>query len=174
MKSSEAHEVPLSCQVLAVLNEAWPLRAASDFVFPSPGGGMLSDGTHSKLVRKLGFKWVPHGFRSSFRDWCAMNSIPREVAEAGLSHIVGSPVERAYAALSFSIVGVRSCRLGPTTLMRPLVTCPIRAQSQKAPRSPYPTHTAVFSLESLPSQRVVPHSRPRSLQPPSLPSGGRN
>ena len=58
---------------------------------------MLSDGTHSKLVRKLGFKWVPHGFRSSFRDWCAMNEVPREVAEASLAHKVGNEVELAYS-----------------------------------------------------------------------------
>ena len=97
MKSSEAHKVALSLQVLGILDEAWLLGGANDLVFPSPTGGMLSDGTHSKLVRELGFRWVPHGFRSSFRDWCAMNSVPREVAEAGLAHPVGNLVERAYA-----------------------------------------------------------------------------
>ena len=97
MKSSEAHEVPLSLQALAVLDEARLLGGANDLVFPSPTGSVLSNATHSKLVRELGFKWVPHGFRSSFRDWCAMNSVPREVAEAGLAHPVGNLVERAYA-----------------------------------------------------------------------------
>ena len=39
----------------------------------------------------------PHGFRSSFRDWCAeATDTPREVAEAALAHIDGSKVERAY------------------------------------------------------------------------------
>ena len=97
MKSGEAHAVPLSSQCLALLDEAWALRGGNDLVFPAPRGGMLSDGTHSKLVRQLGFKWVPHGFRASFRTWCAMNKVPREVAEAGLAHVVGGLVERAYA-----------------------------------------------------------------------------
>ena len=97
MKAGEAHEVALSSQALDILDEAWLLGGANDLVFPSPTGSMLSNATHSKLVRELGFKWVPHGFRSSYRDWCAMNSVPREVAEAGLAHIVGNPVELAYA-----------------------------------------------------------------------------
>ena len=97
MKSGEAHAVPLSSQALAVLDEAWLLGGANDLVFPSLRGGMLSDGTHSKLVRQLGFDWVPHGFRTSFRTWCAMNKIPREVAEAGEAHVVGNLVERAYS-----------------------------------------------------------------------------
>jgi integrase len=38
-----------------------------------------------------------HGFRSSFRDWCAeQTNFPREVAEAALGHLVGDSTERAY------------------------------------------------------------------------------
>ena len=36
-----------------------------------------------------------HGFRSSFRDWCADTGKPREIAEAALAHTVGG-VEGAY------------------------------------------------------------------------------
>lgn len=40
---------------------------------------------------------TPHGFRSSFRDWCGeATSFPREIAEDALAHVVGSAVERAY------------------------------------------------------------------------------
>jgi integrase len=40
---------------------------------------------------------VPHGFRSSFRDWAAeRTNFPREVAEAALAHIDGDETERAY------------------------------------------------------------------------------
>jgi len=40
---------------------------------------------------------VPHGFRSSFRDWAGDRTIyPRELAEAALAHIVGDAVEQAY------------------------------------------------------------------------------
>ncbi|MCY4629166.1 MAG: hypothetical protein OXE58_16560, partial [Acidobacteria bacterium] len=43
----------------------------SDLIFPSVRGGRLSDATISKMVRELGIGAVPHGFRSSFRDWAA-------------------------------------------------------------------------------------------------------
>ena len=40
---------------------------------------------------------VPHGFRSTFRDWCSEHtSYPHEVAEMALAHTIGSAVERAY------------------------------------------------------------------------------
>ena len=41
---------------------------------------------------------MPHGFRSSFRDWAAEETDhPREVIEAALAHVVGNKVEAAYA-----------------------------------------------------------------------------
>ena len=58
---------------------------------------MLSDSTVSKLLREAGIKAVPHGFRSSFRQWAAERSnAPREVAEFALGHVVGDEAERAY------------------------------------------------------------------------------
>ena len=39
---------------------------------------------------------VPHGFRSSFRDWAAEETNhPREVIEAALAHVVQNRVEAA-------------------------------------------------------------------------------
>ena len=52
------------------------------------GGNQLSDSTLSKLLRELGVNAVPHGFRSTFRDWCAETGEPRELAEAALAHKV--------------------------------------------------------------------------------------
>ena len=67
-------------------------------VFSSPRGKPLSDATLSKLIRELGIDAVPHGFRSSFRDWVSeCTNTPREVAEAALAHVVRSQVEAAYA-----------------------------------------------------------------------------
>ena len=41
---------------------------------------------------------MPHGFRSSFRDWAAeQTNTPREVVEAALAHTVRNPTEAAYA-----------------------------------------------------------------------------
>jgi integrase len=39
---------------------------------------------------------VPHGLRSTFRDWAAEQGVDRDLAEMALAHTVGSEVERAY------------------------------------------------------------------------------
>lgn len=66
-------------------------------MFPAPAGRKpISDSTLSKLMRELGIDAVPHGFRSTFRDWCSESAhAPREVAEACLAHVV-TGVEGAY------------------------------------------------------------------------------
>ena len=38
-----------------------------------------------------------HGFRSTFRDWCAeQTQYPREIAEAALAHVLSDKTEAAY------------------------------------------------------------------------------
>ena len=96
MKSRTLHRVPLSGPALAVLCAARERLSAADLVFPSPRGKALSDSTISALVRTLKINAVPHGFRSSFRDWCAESGVDREVAEACLAHVVANKVEAAY------------------------------------------------------------------------------
>ena len=60
-------------------------------------GRPLSDMTLTKVLRDAGLAdgATVHGFRSSFRDWCAETGKPREIAEAALAHIVGG-AEGAY------------------------------------------------------------------------------
>ena len=65
------------------------------FASPRKPGRTLSDGTLSKILRENGLACVVHGFRSSFRDWCAETGKPRETAEAALAHAVAG-VEGAY------------------------------------------------------------------------------
>ena len=67
-----------------------------ELVFPTARGRAMSDATMSKMVKELGIEAVPHGFRSSFRDWCLENDVNGEVAEKCLAHTVGSKVEKAY------------------------------------------------------------------------------
>ena len=77
--------------------EARSLVDGSDLVFPSVRGRALSDATLSKMVRDLGIGAVPHGFRSSFRDWAAeCSDAPREVCELALAHVDTDRVEAAY------------------------------------------------------------------------------
>jgi integrase len=41
--------------------------------------------------------YVPHGFRSTFRDWASeRTSFAREVAEMALAHVIGDKTEAAY------------------------------------------------------------------------------
>ena len=97
MKANREHRVPLSTGALAVLREARSVENGSDLVFPSVRGRRLSDATISKMVRELGIGAVPHGFRSSFRDWAAeCSDAPREVCELALAHVNSDRVEAAY------------------------------------------------------------------------------
>ena len=96
MKSGREHRVPLSEQPMAILKEAATLGDGTGLVFPSSTGRALTDSTVSKLLRENGIAAVPHGFRSSFRDWCAEENIDRQVAESALAHSVGDATEAAY------------------------------------------------------------------------------
>ena len=116
MKMGQMHRVPLSDAALAVLAEVHPGKTRPDMlVFPGArAGSTLSDMALAMLVRGMATdglpegeppRWrdaegrvvVPHGFRSSFRDWCGETRPEgREVAERALAHIVRG-VEGAYA-----------------------------------------------------------------------------
>lgn len=96
MKAGKEHRVPLSAEAAALL-KALPRMAATDLVFPSPRGGMLSDMTLTAVLRRMEVPAVPHGFRSTFRDWAAeRTNYPRDVAEMALAHTIGDKVEAAY------------------------------------------------------------------------------
>jgi integrase len=96
MKAGKEHRVPLSDAALAILN-ALPHEDRNALVFASPRGGMLSDMSLTAVLRRMKVDAVPHGFRSSFRDWCAeRTNHPREVAEMALAHAIGDKVEAAY------------------------------------------------------------------------------
>ena len=97
MKADREHRVPLSERAMAILADARRLDDGSGLVFPSRSGRPLSDMTHRKLLRTLDIDCVPHGFRSSFRDWAAEKTdAPHAVMEAALAHVVGDSTEAAY------------------------------------------------------------------------------
>lgn len=96
MKAGKEHRVPLSGAAIELL-EALPRREDSPYVFSAPRGGMLSDMTLSALMRRMKADAVPHGFRSTFRDWCAeRTNYPSAVAEMALAHTIDNKVEAAY------------------------------------------------------------------------------
>ena len=98
MKGGVAHRVPLTAEMLAILE---PLKAlGSEVVFEGQKRHRpLSNMAMLMLLRRMKVEGVTvHGFRSTFRDWAAeVAKAPREVAEMSLAHKVGSDVERAYA-----------------------------------------------------------------------------
>jgi integrase len=116
MKAGRVHRIPLSSAALAVLEEVRPLsKGADDLVFP--GGRKtkpLSDMALSEVVRRMNEggeegappRWrdaegravVPHGFRSTFRDWAGETRPEgREVVERALAHTIKDKAEAAYA-----------------------------------------------------------------------------
>jgi integrase len=120
MKSGRQHRVPLSEPALAILRAMHPApnvptsdpRLRDELVFPGQRRGEpLSDMSISAVVRRMNGEsdpptWrdaenravVPHGMRSSFRDWAAESAgVAREVAESALAHVLRDAVEAAYA-----------------------------------------------------------------------------
>ena len=112
MKAEREHRVPLTDDAVALL-QSLPRMEGSPYVFFAPRGGMLSDMTISAVMRRMqeaevkagrnGFldarnkrPAVPHGLRSTFRQWAAERGFDRDMAEMALAHDVGSAVERAY------------------------------------------------------------------------------
>lgn len=96
MKAGREHRVPLSAAVVELL-KALPQTPGSPLVFTAPRGGPLSDMTLTAVLRRMQVDAVPHGFRSTFRDWAAeRTSYPNEVCEMALAHVVSDKVEAAY------------------------------------------------------------------------------
>jgi integrase len=96
MKLGREHRVPLSTAALTLLR-ALPRIHGTVLVFPAPRGGPLSDMTLTAVVRRMGVAAVPHGFRSTFRDWASeCTNYPRDAAEMALAHAIGDKVEAAY------------------------------------------------------------------------------
>jgi len=88
--------VPLSQEAQSVIQQAQEF-ARGGFLFPGQRKGVISDMTMNQYMNRRGLEARPHGFRSSFRDWCAeATDAPREVAETALGHVSGGSVERAY------------------------------------------------------------------------------
>ena len=113
MKMGKEHRVPLSARAVALL-QALPRLEGNPLVFPAARGGQLSDMTLSAAMKRMheadvaadgpGFvdrvskrPAVPHGLRSTFRDWVAeCTNYPADMAEVALAHKISNAVEAAY------------------------------------------------------------------------------
>ncbi len=96
MKAGKEHRVPLSDAALALL-ETLPRMAGTELVFPGTQGQPLSDMILAAVMRRMKVDAVPHGFRSTFRDWAdERTNHPREVIEHAMAHQLKDKAEAAY------------------------------------------------------------------------------
>lgn len=98
MKAGKEHRVPLSTQAKALLR-AMPHEGEVVF-FGRKADTPLSDMSLTAVLKRMGRKDITvHGFRSTFRMWCAEsvgNFFSREVCEHALAHKLPDKVEEAY------------------------------------------------------------------------------
>jgi integrase len=113
MKMEKEHRVPLSARVVDML-KALPKLEGNPLIFPAARGGEMSDSTMSETMKRMhkadvaagGVGYldrvskrpaVPHGLRSTFRDWVAeLTTYPGDMAEVALAHKISSAVEASY------------------------------------------------------------------------------
>jgi integrase len=99
MKADREHRVPLSAEALKIIKEMEPFKRHTDnYIFPGQAQAKpISEASLLKVVKQYDKTLTVHGFRSTFRDWCAeQTSYPREVAEAALAHALKDKTEAAY------------------------------------------------------------------------------
>ena len=99
MKANREHRVPLCRRAIEILDAARVLGDGDEpLVFTADDREPLDEKVLRRLLERLRIPAVPHGFRSSFRDWAAEKTEHRrEVIEAALAHTVRNKVEAAYA-----------------------------------------------------------------------------
>ena len=107
MKAGRDHRVPLSDAALAVLKSALAAHVELHAKPPAPDRLIFEGGRRGRPLSENGFQMLlrrmdraditSHGFRSTFRQWCAeATAYPREVAETALAHVNKDRVEAAY------------------------------------------------------------------------------
>ena len=119
MKAGREHQIPMSPPARQLLIDHWndavqfhgltradyaeQVKAMSgSLIFTSMNGKALSDMTLTQLMRREGLDYTAHGFRSTFRDWCAeKTNFPREVCEHALAHQLPDKVEAAYLRTNY-------------------------------------------------------------------------
>jgi integrase len=96
MKMKKIHRVPLSDRAIEIVQAA--MRLGGKYVFMGKSKDHpISNMAMLMTMRRLKLSAVPHGFRSSFKDWCSeTTNFPREVSELALAHGIEDKVEAAY------------------------------------------------------------------------------
>ena len=103
MKTRREHRVPVPIQVQEILRAMWEKNPGSKYVFPAPkSGSPIRKETLTDFLKQIdlpsdveGRRATIHGFRTTFRNFCADHRVPYEIAELALAHKL-PPVVRAY------------------------------------------------------------------------------
>lgn len=100
MKAGKEHRVPLNRRAKEILDYLKTIRVNS-YLFPSSlhKERALSNMALLSMMRKMPkyADFVPHGFRSTFRDWAAETTeYSNETVELALAHTIQNKVEAAY------------------------------------------------------------------------------
>ncbi|WP_216241524.1 site-specific integrase [Polynucleobacter sp. Fuers-14] len=100
MKAGKEHRVPLNRRAIEILDYLKTIRVNS-YLFPSSlhKERALSNMALLSMMRKMPkyADFVPHGFRSTFRDWAAETTeYSNETVELALAHTIQNKVEAAY------------------------------------------------------------------------------
>ena len=105
MKARRDHIVPLSSRALEVYRQARALSGDNALLFPSRDPERpLSDMVFTKLMRDwgLGDAVTAHGFRSTFKTWCAeVDKVRDEVSEVALAHVDTNKARAAYKRAAY-------------------------------------------------------------------------
>jgi integrase len=98
MKAKREHRVPLTGRCIEILKSAREIGPLSEYVFTGRDGVRpASNMTMLQAMKRAGLSYVPHGFRSSFRDWASeTTNHPHDVCEMALAHTISNKVEAAY------------------------------------------------------------------------------
>jgi integrase len=90
MKAGKEHRVPLGERAVNILRETSRFHSGAK-PFPLSNMAML------QLMKHLRPGYVPHGFRSSFMDWChETTNYPKAVIDIALAHKIEDKIEAAY------------------------------------------------------------------------------
>ncbi|QWE09629.1 tyrosine-type recombinase/integrase [Polynucleobacter ibericus] len=101
MKAGKEHRVPLNARAMEILEHLKTI-SVSGYLFP---GALHKEESHLSNMALLSMMrkmpkysgYVPHGFRSTFRDWAAETTdYPNETVELALAHTIKNKAEAAY------------------------------------------------------------------------------
>lgn len=100
MKAGREHRIPLCLRAQAILADMKQRHSTNPHVFPGARqNASLSSAALLAVMRSMPdfSSYVPHGLRSTFRDWASeTTNVPNETLELALAHVIKNQAEAAY------------------------------------------------------------------------------